>query len=73
MGSFLTAKRINKKPAVRYIANLQGQKTEAVLSILIYKRLLEQAEELEDIRRFDKAMKNPDSMPWEEVKKQLGL
>jgi hypothetical protein len=57
-----TAKRINKKPAVRYIVNLQGQKTEAVLPISIYRRLLEQAEELEDIRHFDKAMK-----------KQLGL
>jgi hypothetical protein len=68
-----TAKRINRKPAVRYIVDLQGQKTEAVLPISIYRRLLEQAEELEDIRHFDKAMKNPDSMPWEEAKKQLGL
>ena len=56
------AKRINKKPAVRYIVNLQGLKTEAVLPISIYRRLLEQATELEDIRHFDKAMKNPDSI-----------
>jgi hypothetical protein len=68
-----SAKRINKKPAVRYIVNLQGQKTEAVIPISIYRRLLDQAEELEDIRHFDKAIKNPDSVPWEETKKQLGL
>ena len=67
------AKRINKKPVVRHIANLKGQKTEAVLPISIYRRLLEQAEELEDNRHFDKAMKNPDSIPWEDAKKQLGL
>ena len=67
------AKRIIKKPAVRYIVNLRGQKTEAVLPISIYRRLLEMAEELEDIRHFDKAMKNPDSIPWKEAKKQLGL
>ena len=67
------AKRISRKPAVRYIVNLKGQKTEVVLPILIYRRLLEQAEELEDIRHFDKAMKNPDSIPWEEAKRQLGL
>ena len=67
------AKRISKKPAVRYIVNSQGQKTEAVLPISLYRRLLEQAEEIEDIRHFDKAMKNPDSIPWEEAKRQLGL
>ena len=68
-----TAKRISRKPAVRYIVDFQGQKTEAVLPISVYRRLLEQAEELEDIRHIDKAMRNPDSMPWEEAKKQLGL
>ena len=68
-----TAKRINKKPSVRYIVNLQGQKTEAVVPISVYRRLLEQAEELEDIRHFDKAIKDLDFIPWEKAKRQLGL
>ena len=67
------AKRVSKKPTVRYIVNSRGQKTEAVLPISLYERLLEQAEEIEDIRHFDKAMKNPDTIPWEEAKRQLGL
>jgi hypothetical protein len=67
------AKKSSKKNAVRYIVNSQGQKTEAILPITLYERLLEQAEELEDIRHFDKAMKNRDSIPWEETKRQLGL
>jgi len=67
------AKKISKKSAVRYIVNSQGRKTEAVLPISLYERLLEQAEELEDIRHFDKAIKDRDSIPWEEAKRQLGL
>jgi len=67
------AKRVSKKPAVRYIVNSQGQKTEVVLPISLYERLLEQAEEVEDVRHFDKAMKNPDTISWEEAKRQLGL
>ena len=67
------AKRTRKKPAVRYIIDDRGRKTEAVLPISLYYRLLEQAEELEDIRHFDKAMKDPEAIPWEEAKRQLGL
>jgi hypothetical protein len=67
------AKRIGKKNAVRYIVNSQGRKIEAIVPITLYERLLEQAEELEDIRHFDKAMKDRDSVPWEEAKRQLGL
>ena len=66
------AMTISKKPAVRCIADSQGQKTKAMLPISLFRRLLEHAEELEDIRHFDKAMKNPASIPWKEVKRQLG-
>jgi hypothetical protein len=68
-----TAKKSGKKPTVRYIVNAQGKKTEAVLPIGLYERLVEQVEELEDIRAFDKATKDPDFIPWDEAKKQLGL
>ena len=53
--------------------NTKGEKTEVVLPIELYERLIEELEELEDIRDFDEAMKDPDFIPWEEAKKQLGV
>ena len=67
------AKKIGKKSAIRYIVNSDGKKTEAVLPISLYQRLIKRTEELEDIRHFDKAMKDRDFIPWEEAKRQLGL
>ena len=61
------------KPAVRYIVDAEGKRTEVVLPIVLYERLLEELEDLEDIRDFDEAMKDHDFVPWEEVKKQLGV
>jgi len=61
------------KPAARYIVDADGKRTEVVLPIVLYERLLEELEELEDIRDFDEAMKDHDFVPWEEVKKQLGV
>jgi hypothetical protein len=66
-------KRGGKRPGVRFIVNSKGEKTEVVLPIAVYRKLVEQAEELEDVRAFDEAMKDPDTIPWEEAKKQLGL
>ena len=63
----------NTKPAVRYIVDADGKRTEVVLPIVLYERLLEELEELEDIRDFDEAMKDDDFVPWEDVKKQLGV
>jgi len=66
-------KKTGTKTAVHYIVNARGQKTEAVLPISLYKRLLEQSEELEDIHHLDKAIKDRDFVPWEEAERQLGL
>jgi hypothetical protein len=63
----------NTEPAVRYIVDADGKRTEVVLPIVLYERLLEELEELEDIRDFDEAMKDHDFVPWDEVKKQLGV
>ena len=63
----------NTEQAVRYIVDADGKRTEVVLPIVLYERLLEELEELEDIRDFDVAMKDHDFVPWEEVKKQLGV
>jgi hypothetical protein len=61
------------EPAIRYIVDADGKRTEVVLPIVLYERLLEELEELEDIRDFDEAMKDDDFVPWEDVKKQLGV
>lgn len=58
---------------MRYIVNAKGEKTEVVVPIELYERLIEELEELEDIRDFDEAMKDPDFIQWEEAKKQLGV
>jgi len=63
----------NTKPAVRYIVDADGKRTEVILPIVVYERLLGELEELEDIRDFDEAMKDHDFVPREEVKKQLGV
>ena len=68
-----TAKNSSTETRVRYIVNTNGEKTEVVLPIELYEQLIEELEELEDIRDFDKAMKDPDFIPWEEAKKQLGV
>lgn len=61
------------KPGVRYIVDAKGKKTEVVLPIEVYERLIEELEELEDIRDYDEAMKDGEFIPWEEVKKQLSV
>jgi hypothetical protein len=74
------ATKTNGKPsssrteqAVRYIVDADGKRTEVVLPIVLYERLLEELKELEDIRDFDEAMKDDDFVLWEEVKKKLGV
>ncbi len=73
MATKAAKKKGGKRRGVRYIVNSRGEKTEVVLPIALYRKLIEQAEELEDVRAFDEAMKDPDFIPWEEAKKQLGL
>ena len=68
-----TSKQNSMETRVRYIVNAKGEKIEVVLPIALYERLIEELEELEDIRDFDEAVKDPDFIPWEEAKKQLGV
>jgi hypothetical protein len=67
------AKKTNRKPGIRYIVDAKGKKVEVLLPISLYRRLVEQAQELQDIRASDKAVKKPASIPWEDAKKRLGL
>ena len=68
-----TAKKSGSKTEVRYIVNDKGEKTEVVLPIELYEALLERIEDAEDIQAIEEAMKEPDFIPWEEAKKQLGV
>jgi hypothetical protein len=67
------AGKSGRHAGVRYIVDGQGRKTEVVLPVALFKRLLELAEESEDIRDFDAATNDHDYIPWEEAKEQLGL
>jgi hypothetical protein len=42
-------------PATTFITDEKGNKISAVLPIKLYRRLLEELEELKDIRAYDKA------------------
>ena len=66
-------KKGGKRRSVHYLVNAQGKRTAVLLPIAAYRKLIEQAEETEDVRAFDEAMKDMDTIPWEEAKKQLGL
>ena len=68
-----TAKKSSSKTEIRYIVNDKGERTEVVLPIELYEALLERIEDAEDIQAIEEAMKDPDFIPWEEAKKQLGV
>ena len=58
---------------MRYIVNDKGEKTEVVLPIELYERLLDEVEELEDIKDFDEAMKKGEWEDFEKVTKRLDV
>lgn len=62
-----TVKKSSRKTGVRYIVNDKGEKTEVVVPIELYEQLLERLEDVEDIRDFDEAMKDPEWEDFEEV------
>ena len=68
-----TAKNSSSKTEVRYIVNDKGEKTEVVLPIELYERLLDEVEELEDIKDFDEAMKKGEWEDFEKVAKRLDV
>jgi hypothetical protein len=72
----MATKTVNKRNVdtdVRYIVNDKGEKTEVVLPVSLFEKLLDEVEELEDIKDFDKAMKTGEWEDFEKVAKRLGL
>ena len=68
-----TARNSSSKTEVRYIVNDKGEKTEVVLPIELYERLLDEVEELEDIKDFDEAMQKGEWEDFEKVTKRLDV
>jgi hypothetical protein len=64
-------KKGGTRRSVHYLVNAQGKRTAVLLPIALYKRMLEQLEDAEDIRDAEEVMKNPQFVPWEEAERQL--
>lgn len=61
----------------RYVTDEEGNRTAVILDIEEYERLLEAAEELEDIALYDEAKARQargeaEYVPWEEVRTRVG-
>ena len=58
----------------KYVIDENGNKTEVILSIEAYKKLLEELEELEELKLYDEAKsKENETIPFDEAMKELGL
>jgi len=50
-----------------------GKRTAVIISIERYEQLMDALEDLEDMAAYDEAMADPEpSIPWEQVKAELG-
>ncbi len=56
----------------RYVVDEKGKKTEVILGIKDYERILDELEELESIRAYDSAKASGDEVvPFEEAVKEI--
>jgi hypothetical protein len=72
----MATKTVNKQNVstdVRYIVNDKGEKIEVVLPVSLFEKFIDEVEELEDIKDFDKTMKTGEWEDFEKVAKRLGL
>ncbi len=59
-------------PKHRFIVDDQGEKTAVILDLVEYKKLLEEAEELEAIRAYDAAKAAGDeAIPFEQAVREI--
>jgi len=65
-------KRRTRTPSTQFVVDEKGRRTAVLLSMRAYKRLLQAAEDLDDIRAADEARaEGGEPIPWEEVKAEL--
>ena len=63
--------------STRYVTDEAGRRVEVIVSVEEYERLVEAAEELEDLRIYDEAKRRADRggaefVSWEEVRGRVG-
>jgi len=59
-------------PKVKFIKNKKGEKVSVVLDIKDYENLMEELEELEDIRAYDEAKQSGEpAVPFEQIAKRI--
>ncbi len=63
--------------SIQYLVDEQGKRVSVVLPVEEYERMLEELEELDDIRLYDEAKAElergeDELIPWEEVREQIG-
>ncbi len=69
-----TSRRSGEPETVRYIVNESGEREAVVLPADLYEKLLERLEDLDDVRAYDEAKREPGELSsWEEVKAEVGL
>ncbi len=55
-----------------FVTDSEGKRVGIILPIEEYNRIMEELEDLEDIRTLDEARANPsEKIPWEEVKAEI--
>jgi hypothetical protein len=58
----------------KYVVDENGNKTEVILSIEDYKKLLDEIEELEEVKLYDEAKSTEnETLPFDEAMKEIGL
>lgn len=58
----------------KYVIDENGNKTEVILSIEAYKKLLQELEELEELKLYDEAKSRENEiLPFDEAMKEIGL
>jgi hypothetical protein len=64
--------------SIRYVTDEDGKRVEVIMPVEEYERLVEELEELEDIKLYDEAKaeiarKGSDPIPWEKVREEIGF
>ena len=62
------------KPAVRFLVDREGRRTDAVIPMEVFQRMLDALEDLEDIQNAyaaEKEMEGEEWISWEQFKKEL--
>ena len=63
--------------SIRYVTDENGKRVEVIMPVEEYERLVEELEELEDIRLYDEAKaeierEGSEPIPWEKVREEIG-